>query len=134
MNGKSLGLYLAVCLLAACAQTTSTGRIVRTVEISESVKPRVMYASPGEEVRWTNARPNPVRVGFLSLRQLDDHECQQGVVDLFGRVNDFITIPPGGSISFCFVRAGEVRYNVWFDADNPRGAISPTMTISVGGG
>jgi plastocyanin len=129
-------LFLTTSLLAGCTHTpgTSGERTVRTVEISESVTPNVMYASPGEEVRWTNARSTPVRVGFLSPRLLEEHECQKGVVDMFGRVNDFITIPPGESISLCFVRSGDLGYNVWFDADNPRGSISPTMTIRVRGG
>jgi hypothetical protein len=68
------------------------------------------------------------------LRLIRDHRCQKGVVDLFGQVNDLITIAPGESISLCFARPGDLRYNVWFDADDPRGAISPTMTISVRGG
>ncbi len=127
---------LALCALAACSHSPSTsgGRIVRTVEISDLVKPGVMYASPGDEVRWMNARANPVRVGFLNRNLLEDHQCQNGIVNLFGEVNDLITIPPGESISLCPVRAGDLRYNVWFDAENPRGLMSPTMTISIRGG
>ena len=93
-----------------------------------------MYASPGDEVRWTNARSNAVRVGFLNMRLIEDHQCQKGVVDLFGQANDLVTIAPGDSISLCFSRAGDLRYNVWFDADDPRGAMSPTLTISIRGG
>jgi hypothetical protein len=128
-----VGLFVTASLLTACAHAPE-GRTIRTVEISESVTPAVMYASPGEEVRWTNARSNPVRIGFLSPRLLEQSECQKGVVDMFGRVNDLITIPPGESISLCFARSGDLGYNVWFDADNPRGSISPTMTIRVRGG
>ena len=125
---------MAIALSAACGHMPETARTVRTVEISQQVNPRVMYASPGEEVRWTNARRNAVRVGFLNKRLLEDHRCQKGVVDLFGEVDDLVTIAPGESISLCFGRTGDLQYNVWFDPQDPRGAISPTLTISIRGG
>ena len=127
---------LALCAFAACSHSaaTSGGRTVRTVEISDLVKPQVIYASPGDEVRWMNARANPVRIGFLNRNLMEDHRCQDGIVNMFGEVNDLITIAPGESISLCPVRAGDLKYNVWFDADNPRGSMSPTMTISIRGG
>lgn len=129
-------LAIAMGFSAGCALTPSVeaGRTVRTVEISDQVDPHVVYASPGDEVRWTNTRANAVRVGFLDLRLIENHQCQKGIVDLFGRVNDLVTIAPGESISLCFARTGDLRYNVWFDAEDPRGAISPTMTISVRAG
>ena len=132
----SLGLAVIVAVVAACAQTPPTGaaRTVRTVEISNQVNPNVMYASPGEEVRWTNARQNPVRVGFLTLRLMEDHQCEQGIVDMFGQVNDYVMIDPGKSISLCPAKTGDLQYNVWFDPENPRGAISPTLTIKIRGG
>jgi plastocyanin len=107
---------------------------VRTVEISNQVSPHVIYASPGEEVRWTNARQNAVRVGFLNMRLIEEHECQNGFVDMFGRVNDHITIEPGESISLCPGKTGDLQYNVWFDPEDPRGPISPTLTIKIRGG
>jgi plastocyanin len=137
MTRIHLNLCLAMVLgvFAACGHTPSMKPgTVRTVEISDQVSPHVVYASPGDEVRWTNTRENAVRVGFLDLRLIQDHRCQKGVVGLFGQVNDLVTIPPGESISLCFARTGDLRYNVWFDADDPRGAISPTMMISVRGG
>src|SRR6476620_11747714 len=102
---------MAIALSAACGHTPSTdaGRSVRTVEISQQVNPRVMYASPGEEVRWTNARSNTVRIGVLSKRMLGDHRCQKGIVDLFGQVDDLVTIAPGESISLCFARTGDLH-------------------------
>jgi plastocyanin len=132
----SFCLVMAMALSAGCAHMLSmgAGRTVRTVEISSHVTPHVMYASPGEEVRWTNTRENAVRIGFLDLRLIENHQCQKGIVDLFGQVNDLVTIAPGESISLCFARTGDLRYNVWFDAEDPRGAISPTMTISVRAG
>jgi len=131
-----MGCAMAIAFSVAGGPSPSTdaGRSVRTVEISQQVNPRVMYASPGEEVRWTNARSNTVRIGFLSKRLLEDHRCQKGIVDLFGQVDDLVTIAPGESISLCFARTGDLQYNVWFDPEDPRGAISPTLTISIRGG
>jgi plastocyanin len=132
----SLSLAVIIALAAACGHAPSTGaaRTVRTVEIAQQVNPHVMFASPGEEVRWRNARQNAVRVGFMNLRLMEDHQCQNGIVDVFGQVNDHVTIEPGESISLCFTRTGDLQYNVWFDPENPRGAISPTLKISIRGG
>jgi hypothetical protein len=132
----SVGFAVVLALCAACGHAPSpeAGRVVRTIEIANQVNPQVLYVSPGEEVRWTNARPNTVRVGFLNTRLVEEHRCEEGVVDVFGQVNDLITIDPGESISLCFGRTGDLRYNVWFDPEDPRGAISPTMTVSIRGG
>ena len=132
----SLCLALVIALTAACGHAPSSGsaRTVRTVEISNQVKPNVMYASTGEEVRWTNARQKAVRVGFLNLRVMEDPQCQNGIVNVFGQVNDHVTIEPGESISLCPVKTGDLQYNVWFDPENPRGEISPTLTIKIRGG
>ena len=134
--GFRFGVGMAFACLTACGHATSTdtARTVRTIEISNQVNPRIMYASPGEEVRWTNARSNPVRVGFLNRRLLEDPQCENGIVDVFGQVNDHVTIDPGESISLCPAKTGDLQYNIWFDPENPRGAISPTLTISIRGG
>ena len=125
-------LAMDLALASGCGLAASTdARTVRTIEISNQVNPSVMYASPGEEVRWTNARSNAVRIGFLSMRLLEDHRCQKGIVNLFGQVNDHVTIEPGASISLCPTKTGDLQCNVWFDPENPRGAISQTLTVSV---
>ncbi|HET8720497.1 MAG TPA: hypothetical protein VFM24_00615 [Nitrospira sp.] len=132
----SASLALVIMFVTACGHAPSTepARIVRTIEIANQVNPQVLYVSPGEEVRWMNARPNAVRVGFLNMRLVEDHRCEKGVVNLFGQPNDLVTIDPGDSISLCFARTGDLRYNVWFDPEDPRGAISPTLTVSIRGG
>ena len=131
----SVILTVMVAFTAACVHTpTGAPRTVRTVEIADQVKPHVMYASPGEEVRWTNARQNAVRVGFLSMRFMEGNQCEKGIVDLFGQVNDHVTIEPGEFISLCPAKTGDLQYNVWFDPENPKGPISPTLTIKIRGG
>jgi hypothetical protein len=127
-----LGLML-VYALSACGHQLATNSLptVRTIQILNAVTPDRLYAKPGEEIRWQNLRQNPVRVGFLTMRILDELTCQKGVANFWGGVNDLVTIPPGGTISLCFKRAGVLQYNVWFDPDNPRGAISPMAAVDV---
>jgi hypothetical protein len=123
-------------MLSACGHQTVTNGLatVRTIQIADRVTPSTLYASPGEQIRWQNLRANPVRVGFLTMRLLDELACEQGVATFWGGASDLVTIPAGESIHLCVVRAGTLQYNVWFDADNPRGAISPTATVHVGAG
>ena len=129
----NLCCVIVVVMTAACGHGSSAGagRTVRTVEITNQVNPRVLYASPGEEIRWTNARSNAVRVGFLNVRLLEDHQYQEGIVDVFGQVNDHVTIDPGASISLCPANTGDLQYNVWFDPEDPRGPISSTLTVKI---
>lgn len=105
--------------------------LVREIRIADEVTPALMRVSPGEEIQWTNARPASVRIGFLTTRLLDELGCEKGVKTLFGQVNDLITISAGESISLCFGRVGELKYNVWFEPENPRGRISPTATVRI---
>lgn len=131
-------MYVILCLVAVCTWTAcghapskSTDTAVRTVEISDVVKPSVLYAGVGEEVRWMNLSENPVMVGFLNTRVLERVGCEKGMTDLFGQVKDLVKIPSGGSISLCFLQSGDHQYNVWFDAENPKGAISSTLIVRV---
>ncbi|HJT20580.1 MAG TPA: hypothetical protein VJ746_08920 [Nitrospira sp.] len=123
-------------LLAACDhhRMNHIPSAARTIEITEVVKPGTVYAKTGEEIRWQNLRDNPVRVGFLSKRLLNDLGCRKGLSAFLGEVDDLVTIEPGESIGICPLRSGVLQYNVWFDPDNPKGAISPTGTIHVENG
>lgn len=122
-----------LCSFAACSHHPETGvpLIVRQIEIRDTIQPEVLYAKPGEEIRWENFRSMPVQLGFLTTNLLKELGCEKGVATLFGEVNDLITIRPQESVSLCFVHTGELKYNVWFDPGNPRGAISPTATVRV---
>ncbi|MBD0316600.1 MAG: hypothetical protein ICV75_07905 [Nitrospiraceae bacterium] len=131
---KRFVMCAAILLTAsACGHspTIEPPRTVRQVEIGDTVQPQLLYAKPGEEVRWRNVRSAPVNLGFLTTSLLKDLSCQNGVVTMFGEVKDFISIPPQTSVSVCFVRPGELKYNVWLNPENPRGAITPTATIRV---
>ena len=134
MTRISVGLWvLLISALPACGHRPATHvqPTLRTILISEVVQPEVLYTTAGEEIRWQNVRSSPVRLGFLSMRLLDDLACEKGISTFFGQVNDLITIPPGESISLCLVRSGDLQYNVWFDEKNPKGTISRTATVRV---
>ncbi len=129
LRGLCVGLLM---VQLGCGHRVESGPPqVREIRIAEAVTPDLMFAKPGEEIRWTNARPASVRIGFLTTRLLDELGCEKGVKTLFGQVNDLITIPAGESISLCFGRVGELKYNVWFEPENPRGRISPTATVRI---
>lgn len=125
----------AVVLLtaSACSLTpdSEASRTIREIQIGDTVQPRLLYAKTGEEIRWQNVRSTPVNLGFLTTSLLKELSCQKGVVTMFGEVKDFISIPPQESVSVCFVRPGELKYNVWLNPENPRGVITPTATIRV---
>ena len=134
-------LWWGLCLmlgyaLSSCGHQLATDRPapVRTIQILNVVTPDRLYAKPGEEIRWQNLRSNSVRVGFLTMRMLDELACEKGVTTFWGSPNDLVTISPGGSISLCFKRPGVLQYNVWFDPDNPKGPISPMAAVDVEAG
>lgn len=134
---KCVLMCLAVILMAsACSHNAATAvpRTVREVQIGDTVQPQMLLAKPGEEIRWQNLRSSPVNIGFLTTALLKELSCQKGVVSMFGEVRDFVSIPPQQSISVCFLRPGELKYNVWLSPENPRGPISPTATIRVEAG
>ncbi|HMU54873.1 MAG TPA: hypothetical protein PKA61_07695 [Nitrospira sp.] len=134
--GIGLVLLVAVCTLQACGHSplSDSRGVVRTIRISDVVKPTTVYARSGEEIRWENLRATPVRIGFLSGRLLEELGCKKGVSSFFGDIGDAITIEPGQAASLCPLRSGTLQFNVWFDADNPKGEISPTATIHVEAG
>lgn len=137
MNRMSSALGAVVfCACAACGHghEMSAPSIVRTVEITDVVNPMVLYAKAGEEVRWQNLRTNPVRLGFLGIPAPNDLGCKKGVTNILGDINDLVTITPGNWVSLCPTHSGALQYNIWFDAENPKGAISPTATVEVDAG
>ncbi|MGZ9159190.1 MAG: hypothetical protein ACXW36_10045 [Nitrospira sp.] len=103
---------------------------VRYFNIRTDVAPRHLIVQVGDEVRWQNLNHHAVR-----LRMLEDHgpelfACDKGFSQL-GVVQDTVTIAPLQSVSLCFSKAATLRFNVWLDADNPHGAMTPTSTIRV---
>lgn len=125
-------LVLLSALVFGCGgmpETTNTGA-VRDIEIRDHVSPRALVANLGDEIRWRNLGDKPVRIGLLGSNAYDHVSCQHGFVRL-GLMQDFVTIEPGRYVSLCFSHAGVVQYNVWLDADDLRGSMSPTATIKI---
>jgi hypothetical protein len=135
MMRARIGLLILVAAwsLQACGHSPApdSQMVVRTIRISDVVKPSTVYARAGEEIRWENLRATSVRIGFLHGRLLEELGCKKGVSSFFGDVDDAITIGPGESASLCPLRSGTLQFNVWFDAGNPKGEISPTATVHV---
>ncbi len=127
-----LFMLLAVGFSTACS-TTSTTRLtgaVRYFNIRAEIAPRHLIAQIGDEIRWQNLNPHPVRLRMLEESDPTLIACDKGFKQ-FGVVQDTVTIAPLQSVSLCFSKPGTIRFNIWLDADNPQGAMTPTGTIRV---
>jgi len=133
MAGLSrLAVLLVLAVVHGCStmpETTGTGTVLR-VAIHDHVSPDMLIAHLGDEIRWQNASEKTIRIGLLGNRAYDHVSCQHGFSWL-GHLRDFATIEPGDYVSLCFSHTGVVRYNVWLDADDLRGSMSPTATIKI---
>jgi len=49
----------------------------------------------------------------------------------FGTIDDLVVIAPQEYVSLCFAQPATIRYNVWLDAKNVKGSMSPTATIRI---
>lgn len=103
---------------------------VRYVNIRTDVAPRQLIVQVGDEVRWQNLNPHAVRLRMLEDPAPDLFACSKGFSQL-GVVQDTVTIAPREHVSLCFSKAATVRFNVWLDADDPQGAMTPTGTIRI---
>jgi hypothetical protein len=103
---------------------------VHYVQIRDSITPMDLYVSVGDQVRWQNLRPDPVRIGIMRGVDLEKTSCEKGFSS-FGVMDDFATIKPRDYVSLCFGRPGVVHYNIWMDAKNHTGNITRTAVIHV---
>ncbi|MBS0168938.1 MAG: hypothetical protein JSR62_01180 [Nitrospira sp.] len=125
-------VLLTTTVISSCGTTPSsklTGA-VRYFNIRADIAPRQLIAQIGDEIRWQNLNPEPVRLRLLGEGNLVPIECGKGFSQ-FGVVQDTVTIAPLQYASLCFGKAGTVRFNVWLDADNPQGAMTPTGSIRI---
>jgi hypothetical protein len=133
--GLLAGLAVALCVISVIAgcslkeRVQSTGT-VRYVRILDAVKQPTLYAHVGDEIRWLNLLSSPIRVGILN-NGWDGHVvCEKGFKQ-FGRMEDSVVIGPQEYASLCFAKPATVQYNVWLDAENLKGSMSPTATIRI---
>jgi len=120
-------LEVAGCNLKERVQSTGN---VRYVEILDEVKPPTLYARVGDEIRWLNLQSSPVRVGILSGGWHGQVTCEKGFTH-FGTMEDLVVIASQEYVSLCFAKPATVHYNVWLDAHNLKGSMTPTATIRV---
>ena len=123
----SIASVVIGCSLTEPVQKTGT---VRYVQILDEVKPPTLYAQVGDEIRWLNLQSSPVRVGFLNGGWHGQVACEKGF-KRFGTMEDLVEIAPQDYVSLCFAKPATVRYNVWLDAQNLKGLMSPTATIRI---
>lgn len=125
-------VLLTLCFSTGCGTSSNsrpTGSI-RYFNIRTDIAPRQLIVQIGDEIRWQNLNPEPVRLRLLEDGTPAFIECGKGF-SKFGVVQDTVTIAPLQYASLCFARPGTIRFNVWLDADNPQGAITPTGSIRV---
>jgi hypothetical protein len=125
---------LSILLLGMLSCTTGPqaggSGAVRYIQIRRDVTPLTLYARVGDEIRWHNLSPDPVRVGILDNKWRDHVACEKGFTR-FGMMEDLVTIQPQEYVSLCFSKAATVRYNVWLHAQNLKGSMSPTAAIRI---
>jgi len=131
LGSLTIGLICLV-YISGCANTSTISPSIRThfIQIREQVSPQDLYVYVGDEVRWQNLRPDPVKVSLLSHHRLDLVSCEKGFTRL-GTMEDTATIPPREYVSLCFSQPGTIQYNVWLNPDNPRGNMTPTARVQV---
>jgi hypothetical protein len=118
--------------IVGCSQNVnvqSTGT-VRYVQILDEVRPPALYARVGDEIRWLNLQSSPVRVGILHGAWDRHVACKKGF-KRFGTMDDLVVIAPQEYVSLCFAKPATIRYNVWLEATNLKGSMSPTATIRI---
>lgn len=125
-------VLLSVAVANGCASKPDprlTGS-VKYFNIRTEVAPRHLTVQVGDEVRWQNLNQHAVRLRMLEDHGADFFVCHKGFSQL-GVVQDTVTIAPQQYVSLCFSKAATLRFNVWLDADDPQGAMTPTGTIRV---
>lgn len=125
-------LLFATGAVVGCGTTPGTKLTgaVRYFNIRTDIAPRQLIAQIGDEIRWQNLNSEPVRLRLLEEGNPILIECGKGF-SRFGVVQDTVTIAPLQYASLCFGKPGTVRFNVWLDADNPQGAMTPTGSIRI---
>lgn len=127
MSGFMMLVGLGGC---GASQTRADAAAVHDVHIRDEITPNLLYVQRGDEIRWHNLRPHPVKIGLLDTKWRDHVVCQKGFTR-FGQVDDLVIIQPQEYVSLCFSHTGTVRYNVWLDPKNLTGSMTPTSTVRI---
>ena len=132
LSAGLVGALLLMALLGACASLPDSARngVVHVIRIDREVEPIEVYADAGDEIRWQNLRTTPVRVGLLGSGLFKHVTCAKGF-GLCGMLHEHAVIQPNEAASLCFSATTTVKFNVWMDAQDLGGDLSPTGTIRV---
>ncbi len=129
---RLMSLLLGASLLAACATALPGVVPLRThyINVQDAVSPQHLHVHVGDEVRWKNLRPEPIRISLLSHLSGSGVSCQTGF-SRFGSLDDTAIVPPNAYVSLCFAQAGSIQYNVWLKPEEPLRSMTPTAKIVV---
>jgi len=142
MKGQRYILGAALLVLGGCQTIggesmptlTRTGE-VKDVVIREGVEPASITVNSGDEVRWINKRQGDVRVIFLNP-VTENLTCQRnfgGPMGFGTKRNEYSAkLGSNETASVCFRDAGEVKYVVRAESNDPIGEQNIAGNISIG--
>jgi plastocyanin len=142
MKGQRYILGAALLVLGGCQTIggesmptlTRTGE-VKDVVIREGVEPASITVNSGDEVRWINKRQGDVRVIFLNP-VTENLTCQRnfgGPMGFGTKRNEYSAkLGSNETASICFRDAGEVKYVVRAESNDPIGEQNIAGNISIG--
>jgi plastocyanin len=142
MKGQRYILGAALLVLGGCQTIggesmptlTRTGE-VKDVVIREGVEPASITVNQGDEVRWINKRQGDVRVIFLNP-VTENLTCQRnfgGPMGFGTKRNEYSAkLGSNETASVCFRDAGEVKYVVRAESNDPIGEQNIAGNISIG--
>jgi plastocyanin len=113
----TLSMALVVLMVGCASPNTPQTGAVHYINIGESVSPKALRAKVGDEVRWVNLGQQAVRLHIIG--NMEAVVCQRGFGDLTGRRIVSTRIASQASASLCLGEAGEVKFNVQREDDDP---------------
>ncbi len=131
MQSAFLGIVFVI--MAGCQSSPTaprTGHVI-DVPILESGVPGTIAVNPGDEVRWVNKTPAPVRVIVVDRLSDKDLSCKSRFGS-FTTPADTANMAGGDTAGLCFRQAGMFRYVVRMESRGETGEISFPGVIKVG--
>lgn len=104
-----LGL-LVVTIACRSASQSPEDRKIHMVNVADQVQPKLVLAGRGDEVRWRNARSQPIVVSFPQSAA-NRISCRMGFTGE-GDTALFALIDVNASASLCFTEQGKYNYQV----------------------
>jgi hypothetical protein len=110
-------MLMALGVSCASLNTPQTG-VVHYINIGESVSPKALRAKVGDEVRWVNLGRHAVRLHLVG--NMEAVMCQRGFGDFITSRIGSIRIAPHDFVSLCLGKAGEVKFHIQREDDEPK--------------